>query len=422
MSVYLLIGAQWGDEGKAKMIDYLAKEVDIIVRYQGGANAGHTVFVGGESYIFHLIPSGILYPDKVCILGGGMVIDLEVFFQEIEELERRNVPSPRERILVAENAHIILPWHKEADQKREAILERPIGTTKRGIGMGYADKVLRQGIRVKDIFSDSFYKERLPYIVKWKNQEREHIYHLPPISLKEVEEYLRSYKEKLRPFVISLVYYINDALKGGKRILLEGAQGTLLDVDFGTYPYVTSSHPTVGGALIGSGINWQYIREVIGVMKCYATRVGEGPFPTEEKGEIGEILQERGKEFGATTGRKRRCGWLDLEAVRYASLVNGFTSLAITKLDVLSSFSTIKVGVGYRYLGERYNYFPSGDWEKVEVEYEELPGWGSLEGITDYESLPEEVKLFIEKVENHTGVPVRWVSIGPSREATIEIP
>ncbi len=422
MPATLIVGTQWGDEGKAKIIDYLSEQTEIVVRYQGGANAGHTVKVGAEKYIFHLIPSGILYPNTICILGGGMVIDPEALFKELGELAARGIPT-KGRIRVADNAHLLLPYHREVDILRE---ERAggnkIGTTKRGIGVCYSDKVNRWGIRVGDLFSEAFFEKRLPALVAQKNLTLTALYQAQPVDLQELKNYLLSLRDKMREFVVNASYYLNLELASGKKVLLEGAQGTMLDLDFGTYPYVTSSNPTTGGALTGSGISFQYLGDVIGITKAYTTRVGEGPFPTEAFGDEGEKLRQIGQEFGSTTGRPRRCGWFDSEVIRHAARVNGLTCLALTKLDILDSFDTIKIGVGYELDGKRISHFPAYDVEKIKVIYEELPGWKEpISNCRTLNELPKNAKKYIQALEKFTGVPIRWVGVGPGRENTIKI-
>jgi adenylosuccinate synthase len=420
MSATLIIGTQWGDEGKAKVIDYLSNDVDIVVRYQGGSNAGHTVKVDGNTYVFHLIPSGILYPDVICVLGGGMAIDPEAFFSELKSLEDRGIQY-KDRLRVADNAHILLPHHRLMDQKSEELSgAHKIGTTKRGIGLCYADKVARVGIRIADIFTEGFYKNRLPYLIKNKNILLEKIYGIPALDINEVADYLREYAEKFQKYVVNVSYYLNMELASGKKIMLEGAQGTMLDLDYGTYPFVTSSSPTTGGAVAGSGINFQYIDNVVGITKAYVTRVGEGPFPTEIMGADADHLRTIGNEFGATTGRPRRVGWFDVEVIRHAARVNGLHSIVLTKLDILDTYETIKVGVGYELGGKRISYFPSSDYENIRVLYEEYPGWKEpINKCANFGDLPKNARKYIQALEKFCGVPIRLISVGPSRENTL---
>ncbi|MDH4201207.1 MAG: adenylosuccinate synthase [Spirochaetia bacterium] len=420
MPATLIIGTQWGDEGKAKVIDYLSHNIDIVVRYQGGANAGHTVKVNGDTYVFHLIPSGILYPDVICVLGGGMVIDPDAFLSELDALEKRGIQY-KDRLRVADNAHILLPHQKLIDSKsEESSGNNKIGTTKRGIGVCYSDKVGRTGIRVADLYSENFYKNRLPYLVQHNNTILKKIYEVPELEIQEVTKYLRTTADKLRRYLVNVSYYLNMELASGKKIMLEGAQGTMLDLDFGTYPYVTSSNPTTGGAITGSGINFQYIENVIGITKAYVTRVGEGAFPTELFGDEAEHLRKIGNEYGATTGRPRRVGWFDVEVIRHAARVNGLHSIAMTKLDVLDSYDTIKVAVGYELSGKRISYFPSSDYENIKVLYEEFPGWKEpVHECKNFGDLPKNARRYIQAIEKFCGVPIRLISVGPSRESTI---
>lgn len=422
MPAILIVGTQWGDEGKAKIIDFLSEETEIVVRYQGGANAGHTVKVGEEKYVFHLVPSGILYPNTICVLGGGMVIDPEALFEELTTLNDKGIEI-KGRVRIADNAHLLLPYHREVDILREEkALGNRIGTTKRGIGVCYSDKVNRWGIRIGDLYSSSFFDNRLAKLVEMKNSVLTKLYETQPVDFEKLREYLLNLREKLREFVINVPYYLNLELASGKKVLLEGAQGTMLDVDFGTYPYVTSSNPTTGGALIGTGISYHYLKEVIGITKAYTTRVGEGPFPTEETGELGQKLREIGNEYGATTGRPRRCGWFDCEVIRHAARVNGLTSLALTKLDVLDHFPVIRMGIGYELNGKRIAHFPSYDADKVKVIYEDFPGWQEpTSHCRSYQELPKNAKKYIEAIEKFTGVPISFLSVGPERESTIKL-
>lgn len=420
MSASIIIGTQWGDEGKAKVIDYLAHDVDIVVRYQGGANAGHTVNVDGKKYVFHLIPSGVLYPKVICVLGGGMVIDPTAFFEELQSLQDEGIDY-EDRLRIADNAHILLDYHKLADQKNEEESgAHKIGTTKRGIGQCYADKVGRIGIRMGDLYSEYFYKERLGHIIEQKNKLMVKTYGLEAVKKDDVESYLRGIAAKLKKHMVNVSYYLNMELASGRKVLLEGAQGTMLDLDHGTYPYVTSSNPTTGGAVSGSGINFRYINDVIGITKAYTTRVGEGPFPTEVHGDEAEELRQKGGEFGATTGRPRRVGWFDVEPVRHGVRVNGLNMIALTKLDVLDTYETLKVAVGYELSGKRLCYFPSSEYENIEVIYEEFPGWQEdISGCRSFASLPKNARKYILALEKFCGVPIHWVSVGPGRDQTI---
>lgn len=422
MAVNLIVGTQWGDEGKAKVIDFLSQKTDVIVRYQGGANAGHTVKVASETYVFHLIPSGILYPNTICVLAGGMVIDPEAFFEELSQIEKRGIQTEG-RLRIADNAHLLLPYHRLLDGlKEDSLGENKIGTTRRGIGICYGDKVNRMGIRVGDLFSQTFYEKRLPLIVQEKNKVLSKIYAKEKVDLEELTSYLKDLSKRLKEYVVNVPYYLSLNLESNKRILLEGAQGTMLDLDHGTYPYVTSSNPTTGGALSGSGISYQHLKEVIGITKAYATRVGEGPFPTELHGEEAETMRRYGNEYGASTGRPRRTGWFDVEVLRHAVRVNGLTAVALTKLDILDNYDVIKVSVGYEWEGKRIDYVPSYDYDKVKPLYQEFLGWKqSIENCRTFEELPANAKLYIKALEKFIGVPIRWISVGPGREATIEV-
>lgn len=422
MAVNLIVGTQWGDEGKAKVIDFLSQKTDVIVRYQGGANAGHTVKVGDETYVFHLIPSGILYPNTICVLAGGMVIDPEAFFNELSQIEKRGIQTEG-RLRIADNAHLLLPYHGLLDGlKEDSLGKNKIGTTRRGIGVCYGDKVNRVGIRVGDLFSQSFYQNRLPLIVQERNKVLSKIYGEEKIDLQELTSYLQDLSTRLKKYVVNVPYYLNLNLTSNKRILLEGAQGTMLDLDHGTYPYVTSSNPTTGGALTGSGISYQHLQEVIGITKAYATRVGEGPFPTELHGEEAETMRRYGNEYGASTGRPRRTGWFDVEVLRHAVRINGLTAVALTKLDILDNYDIIKVSVGYEWEGKRIDYVPSYDYDKVKPIYQEFLGWKqSIENCRTFDELPANAKSYIKALEKFIGVPIRWISVGPGREATIEM-
>ncbi|HNN58042.1 MAG TPA: adenylosuccinate synthase, partial [Leptospiraceae bacterium] len=359
MSAALVVGTQWGDEGKAKVIDYLSSKIDFIVRYQGGANAGHTVVVDGETYIFHLIPSGILYPNAVCVIGNGVVLDPEAFRDEVRALARRNIEA-KERVIISDACHLVLPLHRIIDAHREnAAGEKKIGTTKRGIGICYGDKTMRIGLRAGDVLHADRLRDRLGHILEIKNYELKNLYRLPEVEFNALYEDLLAFGNEIRGMVKNTSLLLNENLAKGKTVLLEGAQGTGLDIDFGTYPYVTSSNTTTGGAIAGSGIDFRFLKTVTGISKAYVSRVGEGPFPTELFGAEVEKLRELGHEYGATTGRPRRCGWFDVELVRHAARVNGLTEIALTKIDVLSAYDTIKIGVGYKRGGEKLPAFPT---------------------------------------------------------------
>ncbi|MCG0277134.1 MAG: adenylosuccinate synthase [Thermanaeromonas sp.] len=419
----VLVGAQWGDEGKGKVTDYLAEKADLVVRYQGGSNAGHTVKVGEEEFRLHLVPSGILYPGKICIIGNGVVVDPQVLVEELEGLKERGIDTSGLRL--SYRAHVILPYHKRLDELEE---ERRgsgrLGTTKRGIGPAYVDKAARTGIRVVDLLDPEEFRQRLALNLKEKNELFTKVYGTSPCSLEEIlEEYLE-YAERLRPLVADTGQIINQALREGKKVLFEGAQGTLLDLDQGTYPYVTSSYPVAGGACIGAGVGPKAIDSVIGVAKAYTTRVGEGPFPTEAKDTAGEYLRRRGGEYGTTTGRPRRCGWLDAVILRHAADVNGLTGLALTKLDVLTGVDPIQICTGYLYKGKILSSFPASlrVLQECEPVYEELPGWADdITGAESIEDLPPACRAYIRRVEELAGVPVKLIAVGPRRDQTIEV-
>ncbi len=418
MGCTVVIGTQWGDEGKAKMIDYFTEKNDIVVRYQGGANAGHTVVANGKKHVFHLIPSGILHESKVCVVGNGVVLDPEQLMKEVESLEKDGL-EVRKRLLISDAAHLILPYNKEIDAAMEESRDNKIGTTKRGIGPSYSDKCLRLGIRAGDIFNPDFLNERLKFAVESKNQILGKIYGKSEINVKDILEILNVFKEKAGSMIINTQNYLHNELEKGRNILLEGAQGYGLDIDHGTYPYVTSSNPTIGGALLGTGLNSFNINEVIGITKAYVTRVGEGPFPTEDKEAGGDRLRVNGNEFGATTGRPRRCGWFDSELLRQAKKINGLTGIALTKIDVLSGFNKIKVAVGYELKGKKIDHFPSSMFGDVKPVYEELKGWDSdITKASSLDELPSEAKTYINFLEKQMGVPIKIISVGPSRENT----
>jgi len=420
MSAHLVVGTQWGDEGKAKVIDYLCEGVDIIVRYQGGANAGHTVSVNGNEYIFHLIPSGILYENTQCVIGNGVVLDPASFLSEIETLKERGIDA-MSRITISDACHIVLPMHKLIDEKRETLAGcKKIGTTKRGIGMTYADKMMRLGLRAGDLLDEERLKERLTYILELKNLELKRLYDLPEAEVGPLFDTLRGFTEKIAPVIKNTSFFLNEELAKGKRLLLEGAQGTGLDIDFGTYPYVTSSNPTTGGAISGSGISFHHLKRVTGICKAYVTRVGEGGFPTELHGEEGERLRSLGHEYGATTGRPRRTGWFDTELVKHAARVNGLTDIALTKLDILSDYDSIPICTGYTSKGERLEAFPSSGIESIEPVYETMPGWKQdISAARTLEALPKECRAYIDRLRELTGVAISIISVGPGREDTI---
>jgi adenylosuccinate synthase len=419
MGFKVVIGTQWGDEGKAKMIDYFTRNADIIVRYQGGANAGHTVVVKGKKFVFHLIPSGILHKGRICVIGNGVVLDPIQLIEEMKLLESEGYDVAH-RILISDSLHLILPYHKALDGAMEEHSSKKIGTTMRGIGPCYADKCLRIGIRAGDIFDEKYLKQRVTQALKIKNIQLEKIYGKKPISSKEIMNVLNRFKTEAGSMVTNTQAYLHEALKKKKRILLEGAQGYALDIDHGTYPYVTSSNPTVGGALLGTGLNAFELEEVIGITKAYVTRVGEGPFPTEDTGDAGDRLRVNGGEFGSTTGRPRRCGWFDVELLKQSSMTNGITRIALTKLDVLSGFDKIKVSVRYELDGKKIDYFPGSMLHKVKPVYVELDGWSEdISRCDSFESLPGNAKKYVSFLEKSIGVKIDIVSVGAGREKTI---
>lgn len=419
MGCKIALGTQWGDEGKAKMIDFYTRDSDYIVRYQGGANAGHTVIAEGKKYVFHLIPSGILHEDKICVIGNGVVIDPLQLIKEMELLEKEGY-DVKSRIIISDAAHLILPYHIAIDQAMEEMRSNKIGTTSRGIGPSYSDKCLRTGIRAGDIFDDEFLKKRVESALKFKNLYLEKVYQKPTFTADQILEIIYTFREKAGNMIKNTQHILHKALKEGKEILLEGAQGFALDIDHGTYPYVTSSNPTIGGALLGTGLNSFAIDDVIGITKAYVTRVGEGPFPTEDSGTEGESLREKGGEFGATTGRPRRCGWFDVELLKQSCLTNGITSIVLTKLDVLSGFKKIKVAVGYKINDKQIDYFPSAQLDKVKPIYEEIDGWDEdISGCKEYSELPENARKYIDYIENILGVKISIISVGPDRTNTL---
>jgi len=422
MSVTVLVGSQWGDEGKGKIVDILSEKFKIVARYQGGANAGHTVIIGDKKYILHLIPSGILREDVICVIGNGVVIDPTALLEEIELLEKNGI-NVEGRLFISHNAHLIMPYHKLLDQISEGG-ERKIGTTGRGIGPCYIDKFARKGIRIVDLLNRTELEKKIRINLKEKNELLKKVYEHEGLDVdKIVKEYLE-FDERIDKYIKDVPTFLHSAIQDGTSILLEGAQGTMLDVDHGTYPYVTSSSPTSGGASTGTGIPPTLINSVIGIVKAYTTRVGNGPFPTELLDNDGEKLREVGSEFGATTGRPRRCGWYDAFLVGYSQMVNGITSVAITKLDVLSGFEKIKVCVAYELNGKRIKYFPTSveQLSAVKPIYEELDGWN--EDITicqSYDQLPTKTKDYLNFIAKHSGIKIDIISVGPKRRQTFYV-
>lgn len=426
MSSVVLIGSQWGDEGKGKITDYLAEHADVVARYQGGNNAGHTVIVGDIEYKLHLIPSGIIYPGTMGVIGNGVVVDPEVLIHEIRYLEEKGVPVTPANLKISTHTHLIMPYHKLLDGlEEEARGTAKIGTTKRGIGPCYVDKVARVGIRFCDLMDLDTFKAKLTENITLKNRTLSKLYDQSELlDYDSIYQQFLGFRQQLAPFVYDVSLLLNDELKAGKNILFEGAQGTLLDIDHGTYPFVTSSNPTAGYASVGTGVGPTKIDRVLGVTKAYLTRVGEGPFPTELFDETGDVLGTVGHEFGTTTGRKRRCGWFDAVMMKYTANINGLTHLAVTKLDVLDSLKTINICTGYEIRGQITENFPSTLAELAEAKpiYEELPGWeSSTIGTKAIVNLPENAKRYLKRIEEILGVPIAIVAVGPKRDETITL-
>lgn len=425
MSVTIVLGAQWGDEGKAKIVDYLTTGASVVVRYQGGANAGHTIKVGDLEFVFHLIPAGIVHPDKTCVIGNGVVLEPAALFQEIDELYEKGI-NTEGRLFISERTHIVMPYHKaieKASEKKSGA--GAIGTTLRGIGPAYYDKINRStGIRVMDAVNSDVLATRVRANLAEKNEILTKVYGAEPLDEAPIIEEYVAYGERMKSLVVDTSVYLNEAIEAGKGILFEGSQGTLLDVDHGSYPYVTSSNTTAGGACTGAGIGPTRVDKVVGVVKAYTTRVGNGPFPTELLDETGNRIRDIGHEYGATTGRPRRCGWLDLVIVRMAVRINGLSSIAVTRLDILDTFEEIKICTNYLRHGERVDHFP-GDLNvlaECEPVYETLPGWQTdTTGARDFSDLPENAQRYLDRIAELSGVPYSIVSVGPDREETIVI-
>jgi len=422
MSTVVLVGAQWGDEGKGKITDFLAWQAEMVVRYQGGNNAGHTVVANGQTYKLHLIPSGILYADKQCLIGNGVVIDPGVLLQELDTLTEQGVNTSNLRI--SPRAHVIFPYHQSIDiAEEESKGNLRIGTTCRGIGPAYTDKASRVGMRMIELVDQDELAENLRHSIEAKNKVLSRLYRVEEFfEYNTMLEQYTGYAERLKKYVADVSVLVNNAIDRGAKVLFEGAQGTLLDLDHGTYPYVTSSHPIAAAACLGAGLGPTRINTVVGVAKAYITRVGEGPFPTELHNKLGELIREQGFEFGTTTGRPRRCGWYDAVIARYAARVNGLTYLAITKLDVLSGLETLKICTGYRYKGEIINDFPASLKLLAQCEpvYHEFPGWQEdISAVTDYSELPQAAKDYLKYLEELSGVPVAIVSVGAERAQTL---
>ena len=421
MSAIIIVGAQWGDEGKGKATDILGGKVDYVVKPNGGNNAGHTVVVGGEKYELKLLPAGVLSENATPILGNGVVVNLEALFEEIDGLEARGANASR--LKVSANAHMVAPYHQQLDRVQERFLgKRAIGTTGRGIGPTYADKVARVGLRVQDIFDESILRQKIESALDVKNQMLVKMYNRRAISVEETMDYFGRYAERLAPMVVDAERVLNDALSRGEHVLMEGGQATMLDVDHGTYPFVTSSNPTAGGACVGSGIGPTRITGVLGIIKAYTTRVGAGPFPTELFDKWGEFLQVTGGEVGVNTGRVRRTGWYDSVIARYASRVNGFTDLFLTKLDVLTGIGEIPICVAYDVDGKRFDEMPltQTDFHHAEPIYETMPAWD--EDITEcrnFDDLPQKAQDYVLRLEELSGAPISYIGVGPGRDQTI---
>ncbi|HUI46912.1 MAG TPA: adenylosuccinate synthase [Nitrospirota bacterium] len=422
MPVLVVVGAQWGDEGKGKIIDLLTERADVVARYQGGHNAGHTVVVGTDEFILHLIPSGILHKGKKCIIGNGVVVDPSALLEEMDALVRRGIKFER-NLLISKNAHLIMPYHKALDVASEKLKgNKKIGTTGRGIGPAYADKINRKGIRMADFLDAKTFREKLACNTGEANFLLERFYDAPLVHLDQIYEEYLGYARRLRKYISDTTLFLNESIGSRKKILAEGAQGTHLDVDHGTYPFVTSSSPTAGGACTGLGIGPNTITEVMGIVKAYTTRVGSGPFPTEQENKLGELLRAHGREYGATTGRPRRCGWADTLIIRHAVRVNGMTSVAITKLDVLDTLDEIKICVGYKHKGKLYDEMPSEltVLEKGTPQYITMPGWKqNTVGIRKYGDLPKKARTYVEKLCGLCGVKPAIISTGARRDETI---
>jgi adenylosuccinate synthase len=423
VTALVAVGAQWGDEGKGKIVDWLALSADLVVRFHGGNNAGHTLIVDGRKTVLHLVPSGILQPGTVNLIGPGVVVDPRVLLQELDEIQAQGVLRDPSRVRVSGRAHVILDWHIALDKARdEARRESAIGTTGRGIGPAYEDKVARRGVRVADLLDPAALRKAIDRLAKEKNFELVELHHWPPVDPDALFDELIELGRRLEPFVDHTGRILDRALRENKKVLFEGAQGTFLDIDHGTYPYVTSSNCVAGAVCTGAGVGPTRIDFVLGITKAYTTRVGGGPFPTEDEGAGGRWLGEKGMEFGATTGRKRRCGWLDLVVLREAAIVNGFTSLAMNKLDILSGLAEIPVATAWRIDGKLTHEFPMTLEEVARAEpiYETLPGWREdVSGVRSYDALPANARRYVERIESLVGVPIDVISVGPDRDQTI---
>lgn len=421
MSAVVLIGAQWGDEGKGKITDFLAEKADVVVRYQGGSNAGHTVVVDDEEYKLHLVPSGILYPGTICVVGNSVVVDPEVLLKEIKDLNQRGISTDNLRI--SDRAQVIMPYHRRLDEVQEETKgTNKIGTTKRGIGPCYTDKASRVGIRISDLLEKEVFEGKLEENLAEKNTLLKKVYGMDGFNKEDILEKYAEYTEKLRQYIADTSIVVNETIDQGKKVLFEGAQGTLLDIDHGTYPFVTSSHPVAGGACTGAGVGPTKITKVLGVAKAYTTRVGEGPFPTELFDATGDIIRNQGAEFGTTTGRPRRCGWFDAVILRYSARLSGLTGIALTKLDVLDQLEEIKICAGYEYQGQVLKEFPASLKTLAECRpvYEVMEGWkADTTNARTYGDLPENARKYIKRIEELVGVKISIIAVGPGRAQTI---
>jgi len=420
MSAVVVVGTQWGDEGKGKITDFLSEKAEVVARYQGGNNAGHTIVFNGETYKLHLIPSGIFYPEKICVIGNGMVVDPKALVKELAYLHDKGVQTDNLRI--SNRAHVILPYHIKLDELEEEYKGiNKIGTTKKGIGPAYMDKASRVGIRIADLLDREVFEEKLSHNLTEKNRLFEKVYETQGFSLEDIVDEYYEYGQQIVKYVCDTSVVLNDALDDGRRVLFEGAQGVMLDIDQGTYPFVTSSNPVAGGVTIGSGVGPTKINRVVGVSKAYTTRVGDGPFPTELNDEIGHQIREVGREYGTTTGRPRRVGWFDSVVVRHARRVSGVTDLSLNSIDVLTGIETLKICVAYRYKGELIEEYPASLKILAECEpvYEEFPGWvEDITGMKKLEELPENARNYVERISQLTGIPLSVFSVGPDRTQT----
>jgi adenylosuccinate synthase len=423
MSNVAIIGAQWGDEGKGKVVDLFTCDADIIVRFQGGNNAGHTLVVNGKKTVLHLVPSGALHPNKLCVIGNGVVVDPEILIDEIDALKAEGHLLDDSSLRISEEGHLIMPYHKAIDLARERLRGKgKIGTTGRGIGPAYEDKVARVGIRFIDLLEEDTFREKLRHNIEEKNIYLKAILKEKTLDFDEIHDGYAGYRERLKPHIANTSLLLDREMRAGKKVMFEGAQGTLLDVDHGTYPYVTSSNTSAGGACTGSGVGPQHIHYVIGISKAYTTRVGSGPFVTELFGAEGETLKREGVEFGATTGRARRCGWFDAVGVRHAVRVNGITGIALTKLDVLTGFKKIPICTGYRFAGQVYDEFPASSkvLENAEPVLEEMEGWSqAITAVRQFSELPVTAQRYVQRIEKVLDTEIILVSVGPGREQTI---